>query len=283
MNGIIWLASFPKSGNTWFRIFLHNLHEPDEAPIDINALGFPVISLRNLFERAVGVEASDLTPDEVTRMRAPACAVMARRARGALLFKIHDAYRPTDDAQPVVSTEVTSGAIYLIRNPLDVAVSWAHHRRISIAGAVDELCDPAMKLSGDTGRLSTQLRQIVRDWSGHVRSWLEAPFPVHVVRYEDLLDRPVETFEAAVRFIGWPHDRAAVEQAERHSRFDVLASQERKAAFREKSPRTQRFFRKGQRGGWRTVLTAEQVQRVVTAHGDMMRRFGYLPDDCPRL
>ena len=70
MSNIIWLASYPKSGNTWFRVFLANfLRDADEA-VDINHLNMMLIaSARWLFDAATGVEASDLTPEEIERWR----------------------------------------------------------------------------------------------------------------------------------------------------------------------------------------------------------------------
>ncbi|MEJ2083836.1 MAG: sulfotransferase, partial [Acidobacteriota bacterium] len=39
MTGIVWLASYPKSGNTWLRAFLMNFLDPGKRPVDINQLG----------------------------------------------------------------------------------------------------------------------------------------------------------------------------------------------------------------------------------------------------
>jgi hypothetical protein len=279
MSGIVWLASFPKSGNTWFRVFLQNLLAAKESPADINRLGLPIVSARKRFEHAVGLEASDLKPDEIARLRPQATEIMARTAKEPLVLKIHDAYRPADGDPPIVSATATACTVYLVRNPLDVAISWAHHRGQSLDRAIDDLCNPRFQLGGSVKRISQQLPQIIRDWSSHARSWMAAPVRMHVVRYEDLLTHPVDTFEAAVRFIGWPFDRPQIERAERFSRFDVISAQERETPFREKSPRTNRFFRQGRSGMWQTLLTPAQVDRVVEAHADVMHRFGYLTDD----
>ena len=68
---IIWLASYPKSGNTWMRTFLTNYWRDAAEPVDINSLeGGPIASARRVFDDAVGVEASDLTPAEIERLRA---------------------------------------------------------------------------------------------------------------------------------------------------------------------------------------------------------------------
>ncbi len=68
---IVWLASYPKSGNTWMRAFLSNYLADGDKPVDINSLdtGGPIASARTIFDEAVGVEASDLTQDEIERYR----------------------------------------------------------------------------------------------------------------------------------------------------------------------------------------------------------------------
>jgi aryl sulfotransferase len=68
-SGIIWLASYPKSGNTWLRVFLTNYLRDGDQPADLNDLdGGPIASARLAFEEAVGVEASDLTQAEIERL-----------------------------------------------------------------------------------------------------------------------------------------------------------------------------------------------------------------------
>ncbi len=63
---IVWLASYPKSGNTWLRAFLTNCWYDTETPADVNALlGGPIASARQLFDETVGVEAADLTTEEI--------------------------------------------------------------------------------------------------------------------------------------------------------------------------------------------------------------------------
>ena len=67
MKGIVWLASYPKSGNTWFRAFLANLLHGGEQPVDINAFDTNNFAARPGFDRALGWETSDLTLAEVER------------------------------------------------------------------------------------------------------------------------------------------------------------------------------------------------------------------------
>ena len=69
MAGIIWLASYPKSGNTWLRAFLTSFQSGGQ-PVDINSMaGGPIASARKRFDDAMGVEASELTQEEIDRYR----------------------------------------------------------------------------------------------------------------------------------------------------------------------------------------------------------------------
>jgi hypothetical protein len=63
----------------------------------------------------------------------------------------------------------------------------------------------------------------------------------------------------------------------RHSTFDSLRAQELRNGFHERPATAASFFREGKSGGWRNVLSREQVDRIVQAHEPVMRRFGYYP------
>ncbi len=98
-----------------------------------------------------------------------------------------------------------------------------------------------------------------------------------VVRYEDMIEKPAKAFVKVAKLVGAGQDRARVERAIRHADFRSLAGMERQHGFIEASDKGARFFRKGQPNEWRTLLTREQVQRVIAAHREQMQRFGYIP------
>ncbi|NJM14882.1 MAG: hypothetical protein HC896_05435 [Bacteroidales bacterium] len=67
---LVWLASYPKSGNTWYRIFLSNLLSGKEMPQSINNMYYTAIaSSREIFEQATGISSTDLTFDEIDALR----------------------------------------------------------------------------------------------------------------------------------------------------------------------------------------------------------------------
>ncbi len=126
-------------------------------------------------------------------------------------------------------------------------------------------------------RLHNQLRQRLSTWSDHIQSWVDkSGLPVLVIRYEDMKAEPMLTFTRATSFIGLKNNKDEIEAALKMSSFDILKKQEEEKGFSEKSASAVSFFRKGLAGEWKNVLTPEQVKRIVDAHGEMMRRFGYI-------
>lgn len=281
MKPIVWLASYPKSGNTWFRAFWNNYRKNGEEPVSINELeGGPIASSRSHFDDVVGYDSADLTDDEIDQLRPEVYLRWAEEAKETLYCKIHDAYTRLPDGRVLVPKAATERALYFVRNPLDVVVSYAHHRgRPGYEDTIRLMNFGRAGMNHDPRRQEDQFRQWLLTWSGHVKSWTEeADFPVKVLRYEDMRARPHESFGEAVKFLGWEEDAARLDQAIRFSRFEELSAQEQAVKFREKSPVAKSFFRKGETGAWREALTPEQAERVMRDHAEVMREWGYLDE-----
>ncbi|MEN9576607.1 MAG: hypothetical protein RL514_4462 [Verrucomicrobiota bacterium] len=275
-KGLWWLASYPKSGNTWTRAFLANLLSGSEQPVDINALETGAIaSSRPWVEDALGFDISELNHDEVDALR-PAAYRWVAAHTATDYHKIHDAYTYLPDGSPLIPREATCGAVCIIRNPLDVVPSYANHSSISIEQSVSAICNAGHAFCKSPRRQSNQLRQQLLTWSAHVESWLDADLSKLVVRYEDLKAEPVKWFTAITRFLEIDRDEAAIAGAIERARFENLRRQEDEKGFVEKAPKVKNFFRKGQVGGWRGELTEAQVRRVIEANRPAMLRMGYL-------
>lgn len=277
MSGIYWLASYPKSGNTWFRAFLQNLLVDGDRPVDINSLNTGAIaSGRGWLDEVLGFDTAELTPDEVDRLR-PCVYRWSLQDDSIGYHKIHDAYSLTVDGHPIISREATLGAIYIIRNPLDIAPSAASHWGCSLEEAVNKLCQSDMALCKSRTSLPSQVRQRIGSWSNHVLSWVDAPgLTVHVIRYEDMLATPTETFTRAAMFLKLPIEVDRIAKALRFSDFRELSRQEAETGFKERLHHMERFFRRGQSGEGRLNLSRTQIDRLIAAHATVMRRFGYI-------
>ena len=279
MNQIYWLASYPKSGNTWTRIFLTNYLNDADQPADINHLkGGPIASDRDLFDRWAGVEASDLSFEDIADFRPHIYRQMALHIAQPLYIKVHDACTRNSDGEMLFPSDVTSAVIYLIRNPLDVAVSYAHHSGRTLEQIVKNLCDQDGIVYENPKLLPPQIPQRLLSWSAHVRSWVdESGLAVTVIRYEDMLTQPEAAFERIIRALKLELDPIRLSKAVELSRFESIQEQESRAGFKERAMRADApFFRQGRSGTWREELTSELADKIIEANADVMRRFGYL-------
>ena len=147
MGNLIWLASYPKSGNTWMRAFLTNLMTNAERPAGINELGAVAIgdSEPGRYERLSGKVASELDAAAVAALRPKVQAQIAAELPSTRFVKIHSAMMQTA-GHPSVNMQVTAGAIYIVRNPLDVALSFAHHLGSSVDDVIEKTRDQIDKL-----------------------------------------------------------------------------------------------------------------------------------------
>lgn len=275
--GIVWLASYPKSGNTWMRVFLANyvLNRPE--PVDINELKSFTFGEHHIeyFERVSGQAAADLDDVALNRLRPEVQRMIFREAKGIAFTKTHSAITALNGI-PTILPEVTEGAIYIIRNPLDVAVSYAHHIGVGYDEAVAAMGNSDNQLA-TTDKF---IFQVLGSWSDHVLSWTTAPgLRPLVVRYEDMLRTPEKAFGLVEQFLRVRPDPERLRKAIRFSSFETLSEQEKKHGFVEASKKAERFFRKGETGGWRRELTPAQVETIIADHRGYMSRFGYLTKD----
>jgi len=274
----VWLASYPKSGNTWLRAALWSLLH-DGATVDLDALADigGTAAGRNVFERTLSVQSADLTADEVEDLRPVALTLRAARMRKRQAHKVHDAWRRAPNGRPLFPAEATAGAIYVVRDPRAVVPSWAHHARVSADAAIAFLADPTAALAADPGTGTIVLPERLTTWSRHVESWLDGPSePPVVIRYEDMLADPARELRRAAAVMGWSVTAGALAGAVAATRFDALRRTEADQGFRERSIGTAAFFRRGEAGGWRDELTPAQVRRIEDDHAPVMRRLGYL-------
>jgi hypothetical protein len=275
MGQVVWIASYPKSGSTWLRAFLHNYVRDPAEPHDINSL----MELTTGESSAARYRAHDSRPAsrysiaDVQRMRPLVHRDLAAAHPGLVFVKTHNALLVVEGVQTITRV-VTAAAIYILRDPRDVAISYSRH----LGRSIDETIGIMADVEAATGGSDEKVYERLSSWSAHVHFWTRRPHPeLHVLRYEDMLAAPEAAFGGLIRFLGQEPPPERLARAVSFSDFAVLRAQEKARGFIERPARSRSaFFRMGNSGQWREVLSPAQAARIERDHGAVMRRFGYL-------
>lgn len=276
MGMIVWLASYPKSGNTWLRAFLANIIADSDTPVPFSEYWRYATNEASghWYEPRLGGTIKARHLHQVAQLRLAVQQDIADAKTNHSLVKTHSLFGSAF-GHPQINVGVTAAAIYVVRNPLDVAISFAKHNNTPIDAAITSMAQQSTRSTMRTDRVF----EWIGDWSGHVASWTSGENPnVLVIRYEDMLDDPRHAFHRVVSFLKMQTSREQFDRALEFSSFDRLQKMEQETGFEEKPDGADAFFRVGRMDQWREVLTKEQVARVVARHREQMQRFNYVPD-----
>ena len=276
MPGILWLASYPKSGNTWMRVFLANLILDEPEPLPLKRINEVCSSEPNevWFKPLVDKPVSELSKKRVAALRTKAQERAVSLNKNIMPMKTHSLLGK-DHGYPTISVKATIGVIYIVRDPRDVVISAADHYGLTTDQAIEMMADKASRGRGLPGNT---VHELMGSWSDHVRSWTRWKHtPLLLLRYEDMLADPLGQLGMVARKLGITQDEARIGRAVEFSSFKTLQAQEAETGFIERSANSQRFFRAGRAGGWRDTLTSAQAAAIERDHAEQMRRFGYLP------
>lgn len=238
-----------------------------------------IASDRGLFDEYVGVSSSELSFQEIKDYRPKVYTLLSdeqAREEFPLFIKVHDAFGYTSCNHPVFPQSATKAVLYFIRNPLDIVGSFAHHMNSDYDSIITAMNDESYSLCGNTKKMMNQLEQPLYSWSNHVKSWSNSELSLLVLKYEEMLSNPIETFSKAIHFCGLNYSNPEIEIALKKCSFSELQKQESEIGFAERTMESKSFFRKGCAGGWKEELTTDQIRRIIDNHSEVMKQFGYL-------
>ena len=279
-SGIFWLSSYPKSGNTWLRSYIFAIqsnvaNHTDE--LDINQLSTgSIASSRAWLAAGSGLELNLHPASDLESYRAETYRYLHNNLSTMAYHKIHDANINIATGGLLCPADACLGALYVVRNPFDVAISFANHLGVSIDESIEIMAKADYSLAKKQHKLTSQVKQYMGSWGEHVNSWLDSELPLLWVRYEDMQQDALHCFTAISEFLHLPMDEASVLKALELCHFDKLSTQEKQYGFVEKPIKSKAFFRKGKVGDWTEVLTPQQVDQIINDHYESMLRLGYI-------
>jgi hypothetical protein len=231
------------------------------------------LKFNGAYEAVLGKPLAEASLKETIQVRARAQAAIARAAPGLIILKSHYVLGVIDGA-PTINADVSAGAVYLVRDPRDVALSLANHMSCPVDEAIQMLNTNDVLTVTES---KTNVDEIWGSWSQNVESWTSgADDSLLTVRYEDMLSNPVEVFGKVVAHLRKTATPEQIVEAARLSAFDEMRRQEDEFGYNDKPVMTEHFFLEGKAGRWRDKLTPAQVEAIVAANGRTMTHFGYL-------
>ena len=271
---IVWLASYPKSGNTWVRCFMDAYYVGE---VDLNELicSIPDDSLHT-HEPWPDSNAVNL-PIDIQQLCRPMAMlrsvhVWSQMNTGVPLYvKTHNAHMISNGIE-LLPMALTKATIYIVRNPIDVLPSYAKHMGMEIDEAIDAMNHKYRCLSGK----DTRMADFISSWDDNVKSYIQADtHNVQVFRYEDMLKDPVFWFGKILEHAGETPDMERVEKAVELVKLDRLRKKEAKDGFKEASPKADQFFGKGGSRS-RDKLTTKQMNTIEKYFSHTMKKLGYI-------
>lgn len=253
-SGLVAIASYPKSGNTFIRTLIQAYLTGD---VDINRLVnvVPGDAGKHLYQSAIPFQLSELPPELVINLRFAAniWSVQNARAIGSPFVKSH--WARVYGSSPAFHPAIFSRVIYIVRHPHDVAASVARHFGLSIDQAVNVITRENWLLTGENTVAVGP--SVVGSWAQNVLSHLSVAdgVPTMVVTYTELRDHTIDTFNSILKFIGNPPGRVSVEEAVNLADIQNVRAQEKEHGFIENG-RAEEFFTEGTVA----ILTPVQIQ-----------------------
>ncbi len=272
---ILWLSSYPKSGNTWARIFLTNyLFEETDNPFgNIDKINsYPRKKYFNFLEKK---DFTTLTERE-NSFKQYILSQEKINLNGELnLLKSHS-FCGALNSNNFSNSNNTAGFIYFVRDPRSVAISLAHHNSETIENVVKMMINKNQFMQPDN---NDGLIEFFSSWKFNYLSWKNSKYPKLIIKYESMKKNPYESFKSMLNFIS-KFKKIEINENKIHKiikkcEFTNLQNFEKKKGFKERKG-NDLFFRKGIVDEWKNRLPKNLNEQIKKEFKDEMDELGYL-------
>ena len=276
---IVWLASYPKSGNTWMWLFIKSYFNPPKKKFSLNYHKDDPIMLEpfpdeRMFDKLkINYENFfDLSKNWVNLQS------LINLNNKTNYLKTHNAMC-TINNHKFTNIQNTLGAIYIVRDPRDVLISYSSYMEKSMDETLKFMLN---KETYEVGEFKKKIynKTLLGSWSDHYNSWKNYKSrEIIIIKYEDMVNSPSSTFLKVLTYLSKiikiDVDHTKMDKAIEETSFKNLKSLEINEGFKT-NPSKNEFFRKGVVGDWREKLNKEQVEKIEKAFEAEMIELGYL-------
>ena len=271
----IFLASYPKSGNTWLRSIIGNFYNFDKE-FSLNDLkSIPLLSIKkhfNEFQNKVYITNNELHFDWVSQNIIKCQKILNNKFNHLNIFKTHSVRHKN-----FTNETVNAGFIYIVRDPRDIIVSLKNFSGKEIDKTIDEFLFSRSLMITTNGA-----QELLSTWELNVQSWLNYnSVPRLIIKYEDLKLNPKEIILNIKKFLNKIHRLNInlrdqdIDKIIENTNFNNLKKLEEKNGFDEATMQSN-FFRSGTSNQWKDILSSTQVKLIEKNLKSLMSYFNYI-------
>ena len=287
---IFWIASYPKSGNTLVRAIIASLFFSRDGNFRFDQLKHTTqFETRNRLNLIKKINEEDFLNLDQLKVLSKYWSTLQKKEnmkinKGFGFVKSHSSYVAILNHW-FTNANSTAGYIYIVRDPRDVAISWAKHANLTFDESINFMLDfnSCIEWAQASSELPEHIkpRTFLSSWDEHVGSWVNNDLlvPKLILKYEDLVYKKKEVFASIVDFfeknyqINFKLTKIKINNIIKTTEFKMLKFQENQIGFEE--AQSGAFFRKGTKNQWKNNLSDKQINKLENKFKDFMNKFGY--------
>ena len=281
---IIWIASYPKSGNTWIRALIAYYFFSKEEKFSFDLLKhIPNFNVSDYVNENYPLKSND----DIIKNWLPIQKFINNKFKRNLLFKTHNACIKIKD-NSFTNNEVSAGCIYIVRDPRNVVTSYKNFENQSYESVTQNMFnEEGFLLSNQSTFRKFGIKgvEIISSWGQHYNSWVhnKLNIPICLIKYENLLNDPSAEFVKIFDFLKKINkekkikiDEKRLKKTINETNFENLKNLENSTGFIEKQNRKAKFFNQGIDNDWEQILPKEISSKIEKNFELEMKELNYL-------
>ena len=271
---ILWLASYPKSGNTLVRSLLSSYFFSEAGDFNFELLSNIKQFPKKIFFSKLGVNLND--KKEIAKNYIEAQKIINKSGQFQF-WKTHSSFCKMDNKYSFSDLNNTLGVIYIVRDPRNIITSLTHHYSLDYNEAFKHMINSESSLLEKSHELDHSNFTYLGSWSNHYKSWKNnSKFKVLFLRYEDLQTAKENTFEKIILFINQLTNRdLKIDESKflnsiKSTNFSNFKKKEFNEGFEEsvysnKTGKKINFFNLGFNNRWQKLLPSD-IKEMLNKH-----------------
>ncbi|MDC0855606.1 sulfotransferase domain-containing protein [Candidatus Pelagibacter sp.] len=280
---IIWLTSYPKSGNTWVRAFLAAYYHSKDGVFD-----FKLLEKIDQYPKAKYFDKKIDKPGEINQYWNSSQEKISIK-KEIKIFKTHNSLLAIN-GNNFTSPKHTLGFIYIVRDPRNVLTSLKNHYDLEYEEAIDFMQNENKFIYDDRKKnqeLDYANFQFLSSWSNHYKSWMNTNvFRKILIKYEDLILDPIKNFRNLVLYtnslikIDEKINEKKIQKCIETTNFELLKKKEENSGFPEsvyskKLKKNISFFNLGSRNQWNETVPKNLHKKINEIYKKDLEILGY--------